>query len=97
VRVCLSLAIAAGLALFAQIPRPPDEPRLPDGRSQREEILKSEHAKSLDDADELIKLSEELKIDLEKNDRHIVSVKTLRKLDDIEKLAKRIRGRLKRY
>lgn len=75
----------------------PDEPRLPDGRSQKEEILKSEHAKSLRDAEELMKLSEELKIDLEKQDRHVVSVATIRKLEEIEKLAKRIRGRLKRF
>ena len=35
--------------------------------------------------------------DLEKNDRYIVSLKTLKKTEDIEKLAKNIRGRLKRY
>ena len=96
-RVCLLVALIAALTTFGQISRNADEPRLPDGRSQKEEILKSEHAKSLEDAGELMKLTEELKIDLEKNDRHIVSVKTLKKLDDIEKLAKRIRGRLKRY
>jgi hypothetical protein len=91
------VALIAALTMFGQISRNSDEPRLPDGRSQKEEILKSEHAKSLEDAGELMKLSEELKVDLEKNNRHIVSVKTLKKLDDIEKLAKRIRGRLKRY
>ncbi len=74
-----------------------DEPRLPDGTSQKEAILKADHARSLKDADELIKLSEDLKIDLEKNDRHVLSVGTLKKLDDIEKVAKRIRGRMKRY
>lgn len=75
----------------------PDGPRLPDGRSQREEILKADHEKSLKDADELMKLSEELKIELEKNDRHVVSVSMLKKLDEMEKLVKRIRGRMKRY
>lgn len=91
------LILTAVLCVQAQAPKFPDEPKLPDGRSQKEEILKSEHAKSLQDADELFKLSEELKIDLEKNDRHVVSVATIRKLEEIEKLAKRIRGRLKRY
>lgn len=42
-------------------------------------------------------MAEDLKIDLEKNDRHVLSVGTLKKLDDIEKMTKRIRGRLKRY
>ena len=87
----------AALLLPAQVSRAPEEPRLPDGRSQKEEILKAEHAKSLQDADELMKLSEELKTDLEKHDRHVVSVATLKKLEEIEKLAKRIRGRLKRF
>ena len=70
--------------------------KLPSGKSQREEILKADHERSLKDASELMQLSEELKIELEKNDRHVLSVSTLKKLDEIEKLAKRIKGRLKR-
>ncbi len=75
----------------------PEEPRLPNGASQREEILKADHRKSLEDAAKLMELTEELKIELEKNDRHVLAVGTLKKLDEIEKLTKRIRGRLKRY
>jgi hypothetical protein len=75
----------------------PDEPRLPNGSSQKEEILKADHRKSLEDAGKLMELTEELKIELEKNDRHVLAVGTLKKLDEIEKLTKRIRGRLKRY
>jgi hypothetical protein len=95
----LCAALAASLCSATQLPRAtePNEPKLPDGRSQKEEILKSDHARSLRDADELMKLSEELKIDLEKNDRHVLSVATLKKLDEMEKLVKRIRGRMKRY
>lgn len=80
-------------------PAPRDEgpPRLPNGRSQMEEILKSEHEKSLRDADEMMKLAESIKIELEKNDRHVLSVGTLKKLEEIEKVAKRIRGRMKRF
>lgn len=88
------------LTLGAQ-QRPPhkeDEPvRLPDGRSQAEEILKADHKASLKDAAELLRLSEELKIDLEKNDRHVLSISSLKKTEEIEKLAKRIRSRMKRY
>lgn len=78
-------------------PDKPEEPKLPDGTSQKEAILKADHERSLKDADSLIKLAEDLKIDLEKNDRHVLSVGTLKKLDEVEKLTKRIRGRLKRY
>jgi hypothetical protein len=75
----------------------PDDPRLPNGKSQKEEILMADHQKSLEDASKLQELTEELKTELEKNDRHVLAVGTLKKLDEIEKLTKRIRGRLKRY
>jgi hypothetical protein len=68
---------------------------LPSGKSQRDEILRSEHQQSLKDARELSDLAEQLKIDLEKDDRFVVSMATIKKTDDIEKLAKRIRARLR--
>ena len=68
---------------------------LPNGKSQKEEILKAEHQQNLKDAADLAELAEQLKIDLEKNDRYVVSMATLKKIDDIEKLAKRIRARLR--
>jgi hypothetical protein len=71
--------------------------RLPNGKSQRDEIIKEEHKKSLADAAQLAKLSGEIKEELEKSDPFVVSLKTIRKLDDIEKLSKDIRDRLKRY
>ena len=99
----LLLALAAALAL-PQI-RPPDldrdrdreHRRLPDGKSQTEAILKADYEQSLKDAAELYRLAEELKIDLEKNDRHILSLATLKKTEEIEKLAKKIRSRMKRF
>ena len=40
-------------------------------------------------------IADELKLDLEKNDRYVLSIATLKKTEDIEKLAKRIHDRLK--
>ena len=68
---------------------------LPNGKSQKDEILKAEYQQNLKDAAELADLAEQLKIELEKNDRYILSMATLKKTDDIEKLAKRIRARLR--
>jgi hypothetical protein len=81
-----------------RFPREPEdsENRLPNGRLQRDEILKAEHEKSLQDASELMKLAQDLKTDLEKSTAFVVSVGAIKKTEDIEKLAKRIRGRLKR-
>jgi hypothetical protein len=93
--VCLAMLLT-GQTVKDPIPVS-EEPRLPNGASQKEEILKADHRKSLEDAGKLMELTEELKIELEKNDRHVLAVGTLKKLDEIEKLTKRIRGRLKRY
>ena len=99
--LCL-LALAAPLIALALQPPPqrdrqdaaPADVRLPNGKSQQEEILKAEHEKSLKDAAALVELAEQLKADLEKNDRHVLSISTLKKTEEIEKLAKRIRSRL---
>ncbi len=79
------------------IPPPPHlaNARLPNGKSQSEEILKQEFAKNLSDSRELTELARTLQEDLEKEDRFVLSLATLKKLDDIEKIAKRIRSRLK--
>jgi hypothetical protein len=70
--------------------------RLPNGKSQKDEILKAEHAQNLKDAQELVDISEQLRDSLEKNDRYVLSLADLKKVDDLEKLVKRIRSRLRR-
>jgi hypothetical protein len=101
------LPLALALAMPAQIPsNPPPHPRtgeseedvrLPNGKLQKDEILKADFQKSLEDARELSKLADQLKTDLEKNDRYVLSIPTLKKTEDIEKLAKRIHDRMKHY
>jgi hypothetical protein len=104
------LILTAALALQAQqaqspqpphVPAPaegaPEDVRLPSGKLQREEILKSDYQKSLEDARALSKLADELKADMEKNDYNVLSLATLKKVDEIDKLAKRIHDRLKRF
>lgn len=73
-----------------------DDTRLPNGKLQKDEILKAEYQKNLEDAQELMKLSESLKLELEKNERYVLSISAIKKTEDIEKLAKRLRARLKR-
>jgi hypothetical protein len=100
--LCILALLAPLLALAWQRPPrrdtvDPDETvdtRLPSGKSQQEEILKAEHQKSLKDAAALIELAEQLKADLEKNDRHVLSLATMKKTEEIEKLAKKIRSRM---
>jgi hypothetical protein len=72
-----------------------EDVKLPSGKSQREEILKAEHEQSLRDVAQLVKLSSELQTEIEKNDYRVLSVESLKKAEDIEKLARRIRNRMK--
>lgn len=70
--------------------------RLPDGKLQSEEILKAEHKKTMKDAEELLRIATEVRRELEQTEHHVLSIGLLKKLDEIEKLSKRIRGRVKR-
>jgi hypothetical protein len=68
---------------------------LPNGKLQRDEILKAEHDKNVKDAAQLVDLAQQLQQDIEKNDRFVLSLATLKKTDDIEKLVKKIRSRMR--
>ena len=94
----LSLALLACAIFFAQVRSPEQDEmnRIPTLAQQKEGLLKADHEKSLKDATELMRLSEELRIGLEKSDRFILSLDNLKKLDEIEKVVKRIRSRMKR-
>src|ERR1039457_4448260 len=48
--------------------------KLPNGKSQRDEILKAEHEENLKDAGRLVEMSQDLKTDLEKNDTFVLSI-----------------------
>jgi hypothetical protein len=75
----------------------PEEVRLPNGRLQRDEILKSDYQRTLEDARTLSKLADELKSDLEKSDYNVLSVAMLKKTEDIDRLAKHIHDRIRRF
>jgi hypothetical protein len=94
----LGLFLLTVCILLGQSSLPKDEPdvKLPNGKLQKDEIIRVDYERNLRDAGELARLSEEIKDDLEKGDRYLVSLKTLKKLDDVEKLTKDIRQRLRR-
>ncbi len=60
-------------------------------------MLKADHAKNIEDAHELVKLTSELQTDLENNTQYVFSIADLKKTEQIEKVAHRIRSRMKRY
>lgn len=96
-------AVLLALLLLAQsqkgpggLPPDPTTVRLPDGKLQSEEILKAEHKKTVKDADDLVRLSQEVRKELDENEYHVLSIGLLKKLDEIEKISKRVRSRVKR-
>lgn len=100
-RVILSSVLPALAAAQIQPPPPRDtnpldeDPvRLPNGKLQRDEILKSEYGKSLADCKEMVKLAREIETDLEKNEQYVLSIASVHKTEEIEKLARRIRTRM---
>ena len=76
-------------------PDPQQDVQLPSGKSQRDEILKAEREQNIKDAAQLVDLAQQLQVELEKNDRFVFSIATMKKTDDIEKLARKIRSRMR--
>ncbi|MCL4782173.1 MAG: hypothetical protein KJZ70_03985 [Bryobacterales bacterium] len=78
-------------------PKPDDEgPRLPNGKLQRDAILKHEHQRSLEDLREIHRLSGELIAELEEDTAFVLSLKSVKKLERLEKLSKDVRKRIEK-
>jgi Zn-dependent oligopeptidase len=77
-------------------PKVPEEDRkLPNGKSQKDEIAKQNHEQSLKDVNELVQAATSLRDELQKAGNYVVPLNAVKKTEEIEKLARRIRGRLK--
>jgi hypothetical protein len=102
-RCVFAASIAAvGWVAFGQagssrpvVPDPQQDVTLPNGKSQRAEILKAEREQNIKDAAQLVDMAKDLQQEIEKNESYVLSISALKKTDDIEKLVKRIRGRMR--
>jgi hypothetical protein len=97
-RPLLYMGVALLAALAPGLGGPPqrDGLRLPNGKLQKEETLKADHQDNVRDAAELAELAQALHGELEENEGHVLSVNAIRKTEQIEKLAKKIRSRMRR-
>ncbi|MDQ2945536.1 MAG: hypothetical protein M3Y27_06265 [Acidobacteriota bacterium] len=77
------------------IPSADPDAKLPNGKSQRDAIAKVEHEQSLKDAARLVTLAEQIRDELQKAGNYVVPFSTVKKTEEIEKLARKIRARLK--
>jgi Zn-dependent oligopeptidase len=72
-----------------------DDRKLPNGKSQNDAIAKQNHEQALKEANDLITVAGQLRDELQKAGSYVVPVSSVKKTEEIEKLARRIRGRLK--
>ncbi|MBV9406986.1 MAG: hypothetical protein JO211_16680, partial [Acidobacteriaceae bacterium] len=66
-----------------------------NGKSQKDAIAKQEHEHALKDAEDLVAVAQQLRDELQKSGDYVVSMSSVKKTEEIERLARRIRGRLK--
>lgn len=91
------------LSTFAGAQQPPapvqDEPDkpFPGTHKQIEEILKANHERNLKDLEKMARLVEQVQADARKDSHNVISLQSLRNLEQIEKLSKGIRERMKFY
>ena len=76
-------------------PHENDDKKLPNGKSQKDEIARQDFAQSLRDADIMVEAAQSLRDNLKKSGSYAVSLDAVRKTEEIEKLARKIRSRLK--
>jgi hypothetical protein len=97
--LALAPAALAATVVRAQVMSQGDTPadrRMPNGQLQTDAILKADYEQNVKDARELTALAKSIELDFDKNDENVLSLGLLKKLDDVEKITKRIRGRLRR-
>jgi hypothetical protein len=70
--------------------------RLPNGMSRAAAVLKDDLKKSREDVAEILTLARDLEQEIDENEEFVVDVRSLRKAEKIESLARRIKNRLRR-
>jgi hypothetical protein len=109
-RRLFAIGIAAQWAAFAQIPGPeqvppggpippeqtrsPSNDRLPNGKSRANAIAEDEHKHAVEEADQLVKMAQDLQKQLREAGKYVVPMQAVKDTHEIEKLARKIRSRL---
>jgi hypothetical protein len=75
-------------------PNPEKDDRLPNGKSRSVLLAEEEHKRAIDEADQLVKMAQDLRKQLGDAGKFVVPVAAVRKTEEIEKLARKIRSRL---
>ncbi|HYX69117.1 MAG TPA: hypothetical protein VE825_08280 [Terriglobales bacterium] len=104
--VVLALVLLLGAQQDPSRPRPPQPPGMtnvgpdvdipPEMQREMNKRLNKERQESLKkDTDKLFQLATELKQSVDKSNEHVMSVDVIRKAEEIEKLAKQVKEKMK--
>lgn len=77
------------------LPNSPDAMRDHLAREEANKANLARHAALKTDTEKLLKLAEELKQDVEKSNENVLSVNVVKKADEIEKLAKSVKDKMR--
>lgn len=75
-----------------------EEPKkLPNGRLWSEAVLKANYEANLKDLEQMRKILDSVREELEKSKGHVLSIKALKDLEQLERLSRRVRDRMRRH
>lgn len=69
----------------------------PEKQAKMDQLILADYQEALRDIEKMRKLTDVLQSELQKNDPHVLNVASLRASEEIEKLSKKIRSRLRRW
>lgn len=91
------LALATGILATAHDLKAQDRPdlRQPMPADRENDILKSDYQQNLRDIRQLIGIARAFQREIEKDQQFVLSVTSLKRLDEIDKITRQLRARLK--
>lgn len=109
-RIAALIVVLLAAVLVAQQPRPVSPPTVPRTNTLPQPIeleksdvpmtspaklLKYQHEETKRDVDKLVKLVSEVQGEVDKAGENVLPLNTLKKLEEVEKLSKKVRNRIK--
>jgi hypothetical protein len=91
----LLIAVAGSIAVAQFVPPPPSQAEKDMHAQQLKEANKKRQQDLKNDTDKLFQLATELKAAVDKTNENMLSLEVVRKADEVEKLAKRVREKMK--
>jgi uncharacterized protein YlxW (UPF0749 family) len=91
----LLIVVAGPIAVAQFVPPPPSQAQKDMQAQQLKEANKKRQQDLKNDTDKLFQLATELKAAVDKTNENMLSLEVVRKADEVEKLAKRVREKMK--